>query len=219
MAKYPNGNTGDGITSEDQTRQIVVRHEAEIRAMREDIKGIYDLLRNIAAKQESKGIQWGGVSVAVALSLALASAGWLMTRLALQPVQMVAEQATADINNATIERDRHLLEDLKSLRSDYAILSRRMDEEREGRWVRDAQRNETERSRLWEQVRENAGNIGKLQEQLNEVETQFNWATDAMNSAMAHSDRLDAIMWKKVFGEDLPALVGNGVGPEGKTRK
>lgn len=51
----------------------------------------------------------------------------------------------------------------------------------------------------------NTQKLGEIDRNMNEVETQFRGVADAESGERADSQRLDQIIWKKVFGDELPA--------------
>lgn len=55
-----------------------------------------------------------------------------------------------------------------------------------------------------------------LRNKLSEVETQFEWMTDAVNQDRAHRVRMEGLMWRGIFGDDLPLLHVNPIGPKRK---
>lgn len=51
----------------------------------------------------------------------------------------------------------------------------------------------------------NSERIAEIDKKLDEVETQFFWAGDAEAGERADNDRLVRMLWKREYGEDLPA--------------
>lgn len=60
---------------------------------------------------------------------------------------------------------------------------------------------------------ESARTAAGLQDKLSEVETQFGWMVDAVNQERAHRVRMEGLLWNKVYGEPLPLLHVNPIGP------
>lgn len=61
--------------------------------------------------------------------------------------------------------------------------------------------------------RESSRTSSSLKDKLSEVETQFGWMVDAVNQYRATQDRMLGLMWNKVYGESLPLLHVNPIGP------
>lgn len=64
-----------------------------------------------------------------------------------------------------------------------------------------------------------ARTAGALQDKLAEVETQFGWLVDAVNQDRAHRIRVEGLVWQKVYGEPMPLLHVNPIGPTKQQRE
>ena len=75
------------------------------------------------------------------------------------------------------------------------------------------------RDRNAEQDVKHARVSGSLQDKLSEVETQFGWLVDAVNQDRAHRIRMEGIVWQEIYGEPLPLLHVNPIGPTKQRRE
>lgn len=55
--------------------------------------------------------------------------------------------------------------------------------------------------------------VALMENKLIEVETQFKWSTDIGQTRAVYFDRLHRLLWKKTFGEELPAINISDMGP------
>lgn len=55
--------------------------------------------------------------------------------------------------------------------------------------------------------------ISSLRVQSKEDAVRFAWLADVLNQYRAHDIRMNGIMWKELFGDDLPALYVQPIGP------
>lgn len=58
--------------------------------------------------------------------------------------------------------------------------------------------------------------IVQLHERGREVETQFSWSRAANSFAFAEHERFLRMLWRREYGEELPALNVNAIGPNGR---
>lgn len=78
---------------------------------------------------------------------------------------------------------------------------------------------ERNRERNAEQDTALARTAGALQDKLAEIETQFGWMVDAVNQDRAHRVRMEGLIWNQIFGEPLPLLHINPIGPTKQRRE
>lgn len=71
--------------------------------------------------------------------------------------------------------------------------------------------------RMEEEMRGNTEAHIRTAEKMREIETQFRWQSDAQKHRYMNSDRIDRLLWKKVFLEDLASIDITSAGPAGNS--
>jgi len=188
------------MTAHHQIEERVSSLEASVAALADNInkfmtsteRSLGEISRIVHAGGRTPwGVVFAGVGLGVAL---LGSAG-------------AALLAPAHIRLQIAERDLERLEksgvkELDRVERTVAARAEKMDA-----------RLDRNRESIHESDRRAESLASSLRDKLSEVETQFGWIVDAVNQDRAHRIRMEGLLYAKSFGEPLPLLHINPIGP------
>lgn len=162
-----------------QVVQMTSKQESRITRLEADFEAMGRTLTGIAddvkSIKASRDTNWQLLISTIAVFMALTGALW---GLAIRPISVEIEylKARTDVaNEATSARIDTMT---SSLSSKLTLIDSR--------------------------VNESTANQRTTSSKLEEVETQFMWLADVMNLITQHEETVMAVLWREVYGQDMP---------------